>query len=173
MSIRVVEPEVSFDMEGARVELQGYERAIDRPASEMIIVPNDLPTRWTEVPIKPSERLREEKVDYAVSRFALMDGRKESGKLSFEAMVYRNQRAAVEVLVKMLGKMTSLQLTRVDLGTAGAMMEVVGKAGRKMKAVAFVERNVFGLIMLSCDTESGVSDAWLLSMGRLMISRMH
>jgi len=143
-----------------------------RPASEMIIVPNDLPTRWAEVPVQATEKLRIEQGNYAVSRFALMDGKKEKGQLSFETVVYPNQRAAVDVLVKTLSKMTCLKLTKVGLGDAGAMMEAVGKAGRDMKAIAFVERNVYGLIMMSCDADCSVSDSWLISMGRVMVSRM-
>jgi hypothetical protein len=53
------------------------------------------------------------------------------------------------------------------------MMEAAGKAGRRMKALAFVERNVYGLIMLSCDSDCNVSDSWLIGMGRIMVSRMH
>jgi hypothetical protein len=172
MSIKVVEPEVSFELEGTRTEIRGGERAIARPASEMNIVPNDLPTRWAEVPVKAAEQLRHEQGSYAVSKFALMDGRKVKGQLSFETVVYRDQKTAVDVLVKTLSKMTCLKMTRVGLGDAGAMMEAVGKAGRSMKAVVFVERNVYGLIMLSCDEECKVSDSWLISMGRIMVSRM-
>jgi hypothetical protein len=173
MSIKVVEPEVSFQTEGTRVGPRAGEHVITRPASEMNIVPGDLPTRWAEVPVKLSEQLRLEKGDYAVSRFTLMDGHKDRGQLSFETVVYPNRKAAVDVLVKTLSKMTCLKLTRVDLGEAGAMMEAVGKAGRRMKAIAFVERNVYGLIMLSCDEECSISDSWLIGMGRTMVSRMH
>jgi hypothetical protein len=172
MSIKVVEPEVSFQIAEARTNLRGGERVIARPAREMIILPNDLPTRWAEVPVNAAEQLRPEQGSYAVSRFVLMDGRKERGVLSFEAVVYPDQRTAVDVLVKTLSKMTCLKLTRVSLGDAGAMMEAVGKAGRSVKAMAFVERNVYGLIMMSCEAECNVSDSWLISMGRIMVSRM-
>lgn len=172
MSIKVVEPEVSYELEGTRGNLNGGERTIARPASEMNIVSQDLPTRWAEVPVKQPERLHGDKDSYAVSRFAMMDGRKDLGQLSFETVVYRDRKTAVDVLVKTLSKMSCLKLSRVDLGDAGAMMEAVGKAGRKMKAVAFVERNVYGLIMLSCDAECKVPDSWLIGMGRLMVSRM-
>lgn len=172
MSIKVVEPEVSFELEGTRAGLNGGERPIVRPAIEMNIAPKDMPTRWAEVAVKQPEQLRAEKGGYAVSRFVMMDGRKDLGQLSFETVVYRDRKTAVEVLVKTLSKMSCLKLSKVDLGDAGAMMEAVGKAGRKMKAIAFVERNVYGLIMMSCDAECKVSDSWLISMGRLMVSRM-
>ena len=173
MSIRAVETELPFDVQGSKAEPRGGERAIVRPAGEMTIVPSDLPTRWAEVPVKASEKLHHDSENYAVSRFALMDGRKEKGLLSFETIVYRNHKAASDVLVKMLSRMSCLKLTRVALGDAGAMMEAAGKAGRRMKALAFVERNVYGLIMLSCDSDCNVSDSWLIGMGRIMVSRMH
>ncbi len=172
MSIKVVEPEVSFELEEARAGLNDFERPIIRPASEMNIVPRDLPSRWVEVPVKMPERLGANNERYAVSRFVMKDGEKDLGQLSFETVVYRDRKTAVDVLVKTLSKMSCLKLSRVDLGEAGAMMEAVGKAGRKMKAIAFVERNVYGLIMLSCDSACKVSDSWLISMGRLMVSRM-
>lgn len=173
MSIKVVEPEVSYRPEGTREGLRAGEHVISRPASEMNIAPSDLPTKWAEVPVKLEEQLRLEKGNYAVSRFALMDGRRDRGQLSFETMVYPDRNTATQVLVKTLGKMSSLKLSRVELGEAGAMMEAVGKAGRVLKAIAFVERNVYGLIMLSCDEECKVSGTWLIGLGRLMVSRMN
>lgn len=173
MSIKVVEPEVSFQTEGTRIGPRAGEQVIARPASEMNIVHADLPTRWAEVPVKLSEQLRLDKGNYAVSRFTLTDDRRDDGQLSFETVVYPDRKTAVEVLVKTLSKMSCLKLSRVDLGEAGAMMEAVGKAGRIMKAIAFVERNVYGLIMLSCDESCNVSNTWLIGMGRLMVSRMH
>jgi len=173
MSTKAVGPEVTYQLEGSRGGTGVGEQLIVRPASEMNIVPADLPTRWAEMPINASEQLRLEKGNYAVSRFALMDGPRGRGQLSFETVVYPSRKTAVDVLVKTLSKVTCLRLTRVDLGEAGAMMEAVGKAGRKMRALAFVERNVYGLIMLSCDQECKVPDSWLISMGRVMVSRMH
>jgi hypothetical protein len=76
------------------------------------------------------------------------------------------------VLTSTLSKMGFLRLSKVDVGDAGAMIEVEGKVGRRMKAIAFVERNVFGLVLLSCTPDCVASDSWLISMARLMASRM-
>ncbi|MBI0583823.1 MAG: hypothetical protein ISF22_06295 [Methanomassiliicoccus sp.] len=172
MSIRVVEPETIFSMEGNDRSLNGAERPIVRPAREMIIGPGDLPTRWAELPSRASEQPRLGQRDYAAAKYVLMDDRKEKGQISFETIVYKDHKMAVDVLVGMVSKMATLKLSRLDLGDAGVMIEAEGKVGRKMKAVAFIERNVYGLIMLSADSASNISDPWLISMARIMASRM-
>jgi hypothetical protein len=111
--------------------------------------------------------------DYAAAKFLMRDNEVEKAALTFETVVYNDQRTAAAVLMGTLSKMGFLQLSKVDVGDAGAMIEVQGRAGRTMKAIAFVERNVFGLVMLSCVPDSSASDSWLISMARLMASRMH
>lgn len=130
----------------------------------------DMPPLWEELPVRISSQPRFGQRDYAASRFA-MSGDKAT--ISFETIVYNDQKTATAVLVTTLSKIGFLKLTKLDVGDSGAMIEVEGRPGRKMKAVAFVERNVFGLIMLSCRPECTASDSWLISMARLMASRMN
>ncbi len=173
MSIRVDELEMSFSVEGTTFSLLGGERAITMPAREMSISRADLPQRWEERPVKIMEQPKFGQRDYAAAKFLMRDQSGEKAALSFETVVYNDQRTAAAVLISTLSKMGFLKLSKVDVGDAGAMIEVEGKVGRRMKAIAFVERNVFGLVLLSCTPDCVASDSWLISMTRLMASRMH
>jgi len=172
VSIRVEELETRFSLDGATFSLLGGERAIVTPAREMILSKGDLPPAWEERPVRPTDQPRFGQRDYAASRFVMSGGDGERAAVIFEAVVYRDQSTAAAVLAGTLGKIGFLRLSKIDLGDVGAMIEVPGKAGRRMRAIAFVERNVFGLVMLSCRSDCSASDSWLISMARLMASRM-
>jgi hypothetical protein len=172
MSIRADDLETRFSLDGTTFSLLGGERAITRPAREMSISRVDLPPKWEELRVKASDQPRFGQRDYAAAKFLIRDEGAEKAVLSFETVVYKDQRAAASVLMGTLDKMGFLRLSKVDVGDAGAMIEVEGRPGRKMKAIAFVERNVFGLVLLSCTPDCSASDSWLISMARLMVSRM-
>lgn len=170
MDIRVDTLQTKFSLDGTTFSVMGGERIITTPARLMRVSKADMPPIWEELPVKPTSQPRFGQRDYAASRFA-MDG--EKATVSFETVVYNDQKAATSVLMGMLSKIGFLKLTKVEVGDIGAMIEVEGRPGRRMKAIAFVERNVFGLIMLSCNPNCVASDSWLISMARLMASRMN
>jgi hypothetical protein len=172
LSIRVDEEEMSFSFDGTTFSLLGGERAITTPAREMSMLRTDLPPRWEERPVNIVDQPKFGQRDYATARFLMRDQTGEKAALSFETVVYNDQKTAARMLMSMLSKMGFLKLSKVEIGDAGVMIEAEGKVGRKMKAIAFVERNVFGLVMLSCTTDAAASDSWLISMARLMASRM-
>lgn len=172
MSIRVGESEVSFSLEGTTFSVIGGERAITTPAREMSITAGDMPARWTESKVRVMDQPKFGQRDYAATRFHQGEGSAEKANISFETVVYSDHQTAAGVLMGTLGKMSFLKLSKVDLGDAGAMVEVVGHPSRRLRAIAFVERNVVGLIMLSSKRDSSISDSWLISMARVMASRM-
>jgi hypothetical protein len=173
MSIRADELETRFSLDGTTFSLLGGERAITTAARDMSVTRADLPSRWEERPVKVMDQPKFGQRDYAAAKFLMRDDEVEKAALTFETVVYSDQRTAAAVLMGTLSKMGFLQLSKVDVGDAGAMIEIQGRAGRTMKAIAFVERNVFGLVMLSCMPDCSASDSWLISMARLMASRMH
>ena len=172
MSIRAEELEMSFSLDGTTFSVLGGERAITTPARDMNMKMSDMPPKWAEKQAKLLDQPKFGQRDYFVTKFSLMDGSKERANISFETIVYKDQKTAMALLIGTLSHMTFLRLTKVEVGDVGAMIEVRGRADRRLKAVAFVERNVFGLIMLSAATDYTVSDSWLISMARLMVSRM-
>jgi hypothetical protein len=138
----------------------------------MCIFLEDLPARWVERPMQVPSRPHTGQQDYAASKFALLDGGRPKGLVSFETVVYKDQRTATDVLVGTLSRISFLKLSKLDLGDAGVMIELAGKPGQVMRAIAFIERNVYGLIMLSCEPDRLVSDTWLIGMARTMAGRM-
>lgn len=170
MSARVVEPQVHCVVEADCGELDAGQ-VIVRSAREMNITACDLPARWTERTAQESEP-RLGQVDHSMSRFQLLEGKRSKGQISFETMIFKDRRIAVDVLVGTLSRLPFHKMSRIDLGDAGAMIELIGRPGRTMRAIAFVKSNVCGLIMLTCEHDSGVTDLWLVGMARLMASRM-
>jgi hypothetical protein len=171
MSARVVEPQVSYGVRpGSPKEDRGD--LIETPAREMSIGLDDLPARWVERPLQEPSRPRIGQLDYAGSKFALREGDRYKGLVSFETVVYEDRRTATDVLVGTLSRIPFLKMSKLDLGDAGAMVEMAGKPGQVMKAIAFVERNVYALILLSCEPDNSVTDIWLIRMARIMAARM-
>jgi hypothetical protein len=170
MSARVVEPQVHCVEEADCGELDARP-VIVRSARDMNVSACDLPARWTERVGQENEP-RLGQADHSISRFQLLEGKRPKGQISFETMVFKDRRTAAEVLVGTLSRLPFHKMSRIDLGDAGAMIELIGKPGRTMRTIAFVKNNVCGLIMLTCEHDSGVTDLWLVSMARLMASRM-
>lgn len=171
MSARVVEPQVSYEMrpDGPK---EGREDLIETPAREMSIGLDDLPARWVERPMQEQSRPRIGQQDYAGSKFALLEGDRPKGMILFETVVYQDRRTAADVLVGTLSRIPFLKMSKLDLGETGAMVELAGRPGQVMRAVAFVERNVYALIMLSCEPDTMVTNTWLIGMARVMAARI-
>jgi len=164
--------DVVLSVDGETFSSIGGERPIRTPARQMCVGPTDMPLRWSERKVSVLEQPKFGQRDYAVSRFAITDDNgKESALASFEVVVYSDHQTAARVFVSTLKKMGFLRLTKLDLADMAAIIEVPGHPTRKLRALIFTERNVMGLIMLSTVSERYASDAWMISMGRLMASR--
>lgn len=163
--------EVAFSFDGDVFSSTGGERPIRTPARDMCICPEDLSPRWSEKKVSVLEQPKFGQRDYAVRRFVISEDGMEKAAASFEVVVYNDHSTAARVFAGTLGKMGFLRLTRLELGDMAAVIEVPGHPSRKMRALIFTERNVMGLIMLSTSSDRQVSDSWLISMGRLMVSR--
>lgn len=171
MTTRAGESQMVFSLEGETFSSVGGERAIRTPALDMCIRAKDMPARWKERRTSVMDQPRFGQRDYASSRFYIEEGGVEKAAINFETVVYKDHRSAASVFAGTLSKMGFLRLSKLDLGDMGAMIEVPGQPSRHLRAVLFTERNVMGLIMLSCATDQHISDSWLISMGRLMVSR--
>ncbi len=163
--------EVAFSFDGEVFSSTGGERPIRTLAKDMCICPEDLSPRWSEKKVSVLEQPKFGQRDYAVRRFVISEDGMEKAAASFEVVVYNDHSTAARVFAGTLGKMGFLHLTRLELGDMAAVIEVPGHPSRKMRALIFTERNVMGLIMLSTSSDRQVSDSWLISMGRLMVSR--
>lgn len=171
MSARDGDTQMVFSMDGQTFASVGYERPIRTPARELCVGPEDLPPRWRERRVSVMEQPKFGQRDYIARRFAVVEGGVEKANLSFEVVVYKDHHTASSVFAGTLSKMGFLHLTKLDLGDMGAMIEVPGQPSRDLRALLFTERNVMGLIMLSTAKDYHVSNSWLISMGRLMVSR--
>mgnify|MGYP000874265886 CR=1 FL=1 len=147
------------------------ERPIRTPAKDMCVMPADMPPRWSEMKVSVLEQPKFGQRDYAVRRFVLSDDGKEEALASFEVVVYNDHQTAARVFASTLSKMGFLRLTKLDLADMAAVIEVPGRPTRRLRALIFAERNVMGLIMVSTISDRYASDSWLISMGRLMVSR--
>jgi len=164
----------SQDDEGACADLTSLdgERCITAPAAAMCVTVDDMPSRWIERTQNVTDQPRLGQRDYACARFAVEEDGRERALVSFEAVVYKDAATAAGVFIGTLKSLGFMDLSKLDVGSMGAMLRVAGRPGKEMRAVAFAERNVFGLIMLSRSPDCPVSDSWLASMARLMASRM-
>lgn len=171
MSIRAGDSE-TFLVEGNSFSTMDGERVITTPAKLMCIRTEDIPTRWVEKRVSVMNQPRFGQRDYASARFCIEEGGLEKAIVSFETVVYKDAPTASGVFVGTLKSLGFLNLSKLQVGDMGAMVEVPGQPSRRLRAVLFAERNVFGLILLSHAKDSVVSDSWLISMARLMVSRM-
>ena len=148
------------------------EQPIRTPARDICVTAEDMPLLWREEKVSVMEQPRFGQRDYATSRFSIVEDGVERAVISFEVVIYSDRHTAANVFSGTLGKMRFLHLARLELGDMGAMIEVPGHPSRRLCALLFTERNVMSLIMLSVSRDHEISDRWLISMGRLMASRI-
>lgn len=172
MSIRADESETLFSLEGDSFSAMDGERPVTTPARQMCIRAEDIPSKWSEKRISVMNQPKFGQRDYASVRFCIEDEGVEKATVSFETVVYKDAPTAAGVLVGTLKSLGFLNISKLEVGAMGAMVDVPGQPSRSLRALAFVERNVFGLILLSHSKDCPVSDSWLISMARLMVSRM-
>ncbi len=147
------------------------ERAIHTPAKDMSIRNGDLPSRWMEQKVNVLNQPKFGQTDYHIKRFALDEDGSRKALISFETIVYKDHVQASKMFVTTVRKLGPLYLSKLDIGDIAVMVEVKGHPTQDLKALIFLERNVMGLIMLSSSSNHRISDQWIVSMARLMLSR--
>ncbi len=146
------------------------ERPTFTPAKGIIIGALDMPPKWkaVEKPGGPKYGQR----DYAASEFVVEVDGEEKARITFELIAFNDIASARNLFEGTLRSITFLPMTRLDVGWVGAMIDNPGKMNKNSKALVFVERNVVCLILVTHQSNYGVSNHWLISMARLQDSRI-
>ena len=171
-SVRENDSKITFPLEHEAFSDVGCERSIHMPAREICIHLEDLSPKWREKAVKMLEEPKFGQCDYAVRHFCMFSDNTEIATVSFETIIYSDQEAAAKVFLGTLNKMSFLQVTKLKLGDASALIEAPGHPSKRMRTLIFMKQNVMGLIMLSNFFDHDLPHSWLIDMGHLMTSRV-